>query len=122
MSERITFGFRVLDTRVIDFEKFDGRLLRYVHAHEKSFLACFSCGGCTATCSAGNLIEFNVRRIGLLLRRGETEGLEKEIDKCMLCGKCQLVCPRGVNLRNVIMLIKKGITIYKNGKLEGQHV
>jgi heterodisulfide reductase subunit C len=104
-----------MDSRAIDFEKFDGRLLRYVLDHEKSFMVCLSCGGCTATCSAGNLIEFNVRRIGLLLRRGETGGLEKEIDKCMLCGKCQLVCPRGINLRNVIMLIKKGIVKFKNG-------
>jgi heterodisulfide reductase subunit C len=112
------FGFRVLETRVIDLENFDGRLLRYVHRHEKSFITCLSCGGCTATCSAGNLIEFNVRRIGLLLRRGETEGLEQEIDKCMLCGKCQLVCPRGINLRNVIMLIKKGIVKFKNGTPE----
>jgi heterodisulfide reductase subunit C len=44
-----------------------------------------------------------------MLRRGETVELESEIKKCMLCGKCQLVCPRGINLRNVIMLIKKSV-------------
>jgi len=122
MSAKNKFGYTVLDTRVIDFEKFDGRLLQYVHRHEKSFIVCLSCGGCTATCSAGNLIEFNVRRMGLLLKRGETEGLEKEINKCMLCGKCQLVCPRGINLRNVIMLIKKGIVIFRNEVPEQQYV
>ena len=103
-----------MDTRTIDLEKFDGRLLHYVHSHEKSFITCLSCGGCTATYSAGNLIEFNVRRIGLLLRRGETEGLEKEIDKCMLCGKCTLVCPRGVNTRNVIFLAKQAFKKFDN--------
>jgi heterodisulfide reductase subunit C len=25
--------------------------------------------------------------------------------KCMLCGKCQLVCPRGVSLRNLVLTI-----------------
>jgi heterodisulfide reductase subunit C len=27
----------------------------------------------------------------------------------MFCGKCQLVCPRGVNLRNVILTINRAI-------------
>ena len=111
------FGFTISETRTIDYERFDGRLLNYVLENEPSFLVCLSCGGCTATCSAGNLIEFNIRKINLLLRRGEYEGLSKEIDKCMLCGKCSLVCPRDINIRNVVMLIKKGIAIYKNEKL-----
>jgi Fe-S oxidoreductase len=51
--------------------------------------------------------------MNLLLRRGETAELETEIQKCMLCGKCMLVCPRGINIRNVIMLIKKSIPKYK---------
>ena len=34
----------------------------------------------------------------------------------MLCGKCQLVCPRGVNTRNVILLIKKGISQIKQSE------
>ena len=112
------FGFDIIETRTIDFEQFDGRLLKYINKHEKSFNVCLSCGGCTATCSAGNLIEFNVRKMNLLIRRGEIEGLEIEINKCMLCGKCMLVCPRGINLRNVIMLIKKGIVKLKSGTLD----
>lgn len=116
------FGFSILETRAIDLDQFDGRLLKYVCKHEKSFNVCLSCGGCTATCSAGNLIEFNVRRMNLLIRRGETEGLKKEIDKCMLCGKCMLVCPRGINIRNVIMLIKKGITVLEKEKRQSVYV
>jgi heterodisulfide reductase subunit C len=107
------FGFSIQETRTIDFEQFDGRLLKYVLEHEPSFRVCLSCGGCTATCSAGNLIDFNVRKMNILIRRGETEGLEKEINKCMLCGKCMLVCPRGINIRNVVMLIKKGIVKFR---------
>jgi heterodisulfide reductase subunit C len=42
-----------------------------------------------------------------MLRRGETDKLSTEIDKCMFCGKCTLVCPRDVNIRNVVLLIKK---------------
>ncbi|MFO7669696.1 MAG: 4Fe-4S dicluster domain-containing protein [Bacteroidales bacterium] len=97
-------------SRQIDFGNFDDRLLVYVLEHEPSFLTCLSCGGCTATCSAGNLVSFNVRKIGLSLRRGETQTLSDEIQKCMFCGKCTMVCPRDINIRNVILLIKKRIS------------
>lgn len=107
------FGFTVIKQRTIDYDQFDGRLLNEILEKEPSFKVCLSCGGCTATCSAGDLVSFNVRRMNLMLRRGETAELESEIQKCMLCGKCQLVCPRGINLRNVIMLIKKNVVKYK---------
>jgi heterodisulfide reductase subunit C len=101
-------------SRQIDFEHFDTRILSYVLQFEPSFLTCLSCGGCTSTCSAGNLTNFNVRRIGLSLRRGEFESLSEEIQKCFFCGKCTLVCPRDINIRNVILLIKKRIAVLKN--------
>lgn len=103
------FGFQLMEPRSIDFDQFDDRLLREVLEKEPSFKTCLSCGGCTATCNAGTLIDFNIRKMNLLIRRGELTGLSREIDKCMLCGKCMLVCPRGINIRNVIMLIKKEI-------------
>lgn len=97
-------------SRQIDYNNFDNRVIEYVLCHEPSFLTCISCGGCTATCSAGNLTNFNVRRIGLMLRRGNIEELSLEIEKCMFCGKCMLVCPRDINIRNVVLLIKKRIS------------
>lgn len=42
-----------------------------------------------------------------MFRRGNTEGLAEELRKCMLCGKCVLVCPRGVNLRQLIINMRK---------------
>ena len=103
-------------SRQIDYDNFDNRILQYVLENESSFLTCISCGGCTATCSAGNLVNFNVRKIGLTLRRGEIDTLTKEIEKCMFCGKCTLVCPRDINIRNVILLIKKRISQLKYEK------
>ena len=108
------FGFTLIESRTIDFDTFNNRVLNYVLTNEPSFLTCLSCGGCTATCSAGNLIDFNIRKMNLLLRRGETERLSHEIDKCMLCGKCTLVCPRDINIRNVVMLIKKAVVKFQN--------
>ncbi|MCW3789459.1 4Fe-4S dicluster domain-containing protein [Plebeiibacterium sediminum] len=101
-------------SRQIDFDKFDNRILDYVLEREESFLTCMSCGGCTATCSAGNLTSFNIRKIGLSLRRGNVKDLSEEIEKCMFCGKCTLVCPRDINIRNVVLLIKKRIAQLKS--------
>ncbi len=103
------FGFEIANDRQIDYDTHNHRILNFILESEPSFMACLSCGGCTATCSAGNLIDFNIRRLNLLLRLGEIGDLEKEINKCMLCGKCILVCPRGINTRNVILKIKEAV-------------
>ncbi len=105
------FGFKINKDRQIDFDQNNYHILEYVLKNEPSFNGCISCGGCTATCSAGNLIDFNIRKLNVLLRRGETNELEREINKCMLCGKCILVCPRGINTRNVILKIKEAISL-----------
>ena len=68
---------------------------------------CIGCGACTALCTAGNLTSFNFRKVHTLVRRGEYQGAYEEMNKCMLCGKCRLVCPRGINTRGVVMLIKR---------------
>jgi heterodisulfide reductase subunit C len=47
-----------------------------------------------------------------LVRRGEYAGAYREMSKCMLCGKCRLVCPRGINTRGVVMLIKRKLGDY----------
>ena len=68
---------------------------------------CIGCGACTAICTAGNLTQFNFRKVHTLVRRGEYRGAYEEMNKCMLCGKCRLVCPRGINTRGVVLLIKR---------------
>ena len=104
-----SFGFTTTQSRLIDYEKVNMKLIHYIIENEPSFRTCISCGACTATCSAGNITRFNIRRLYIQIRLGEYEIIKQEIDKCMLCGKCMLVCPRGINTRNVIMLIKKGL-------------
>ena len=72
---------------------------------------CIACGSCTATCTAGNLTKFNVRKLQTLVRRGEYAGVRKELEKCMLCGKCRLVCPRGINIRGLVQKLKKELPV-----------
>jgi heterodisulfide reductase subunit C len=105
----INWGFQIQKDRQIDFDQNNRNIAAEVVVIEPSINLCISCGTCSATCSAGQFTDFSLRRIILLVKRGELEGLGTEISKCMLCGKCQLACPRGVNTRNVILQISKAL-------------
>lgn len=96
------FGFTLLKGRQIDYEANDKRVAEYIYSHEPSFWLCIECGCCSATCTAGNFTRFSLREMNILMKRGENDKVRENLRKCMLCGKCTLVCPRGVNTRNII--------------------
>jgi heterodisulfide reductase subunit C len=106
------FGFTISKGRQIDFDANDRRIVEFVLEKEPSFRLCIACGGCAATCTAGNFTSFSLREINILINRGENEMPRENIKKCMLCGKCSLVCPRGVNTRNVLFLVKHAYQKY----------
>jgi len=110
------FGYRISVTRSIDMDIADLSVADRVLGLEHTFRLCISCGGCTSTCTAGNFTEFNIRKINLLLRRGQLQTLTKELENCMFCGKCYLACPHGVNTRNVILLMKEQLQEWKQIK------
>lgn len=103
------FGYIINPDRQIDFDRNDTRLRNHIVKVEPSVLSCISCGSCTATCSSGNFISFNIRRTHISIMRGERKNIRQELEKCMLCGKCQLVCPRGVNIRNLILVMHSSL-------------
>lgn len=107
-----SFGYTVTRDRQIDFDTNTQDICKIVAKAEPTLNLCISCGSCAATCTAGQFTDFSLRRIILLLRRGETKDLNKEVSKCMLCGKCQLVCPRNVSTRNLIVQISRAL--YEN--------
>jgi heterodisulfide reductase subunit C len=103
----IDFGYQINSDRQIDYNKNDRRIVDFIIKNEPTFKICISCGTCAATCSAGSFTDFNIRKLFTLIKRGEYSEARKDINKCMLCGKCILVCPRAVNTRNLILTIQK---------------
>ena len=103
------FGYTVQVDASIDYDHNDRRVARFLEENEPSINLCIGCGSCTATCSTGQFTSFNIRRLHTFTRRGEIRNLKQELQKCMFCGKCQLICPRGVNLRNVIIILNRAI-------------
>ena len=103
----INWGYSINQPRVVNLDTNDSSLTRDLLRMMPQILGCIGCGGCTATCTAGRLApDFNFRRVHTLIRRGEYKGAYEQIAKCMMCGKCRLVCPRGINTRGMAMLIK----------------
>jgi heterodisulfide reductase subunit C len=101
------FGYTISKGRQIDFESNDRSIAEYILGEEPSFRLCIECGGCSATCTTGSMTKFSLREINILIKRGENDNLFKTLKKCMLCGKCTLVCPRGVNTRNIVVLARQ---------------
>ena len=104
------FGYVISKIRQIDYDSNDRSIAGYILLHEPSLKACIECGGCSATCSSANFTRFSLREVNILLKRGENDLVRDELRKCMLCGKCTLVCPRGVNTRNVILLAREAFS------------
>ncbi len=111
------FGFGINPSRLINYDSSDRKVRGYVTLKEPSFKLCFACGGCTASCTAGQHTTFNLRRMNNLIRRGEIASLREEVTRCMLCGKCLLVCPRGVNTRNVVAVASEAIRKFERNEL-----
>jgi heterodisulfide reductase subunit C len=105
------FGYTINRDRQIDYDRNDKSVRDHLLQKGPSLKVCLSCGSCSATCSAGHFTDFNIRRMLGMILRGEVSGIRTEIEKCMLCGKCQLVCPRGVNLRNLILKIHQILVV-----------
>jgi heterodisulfide reductase subunit C len=111
------FGFTINQSRLINYDTSDRKVRDYITRKEPSFKLCFACGGCTAACTAGQYTTFNLRRMNTYIRRGEITPLREEVTRCMLCGKCLLVCPRGVNTRNVVAVASEAIRKLERNEL-----
>lgn len=107
------WGYSINTPRAIDMDKNDMMASKVILSKMPSLQTCIACGGCTATCTAGALTSFNFRKVHTLVRRGEYNDAYEQMSKCMLCGKCRLSCPRGINTRAVVLLIKKELGEYR---------
>jgi len=102
----VNFGFQINQGRTINLDM-DRAPLKQLEEAVTSFRRCIRCGACSATCSAAQFTEFNIRKIHTTFRSGMYKEVAEALNPCMLCGKCTLVCPRGVNLRSLVVNMRK---------------
>ncbi len=103
----IKFGFSDAVARNMDLNLPVPKVVDELFLKEPSLKSCISCGNCAAMCSAGYFVDLQFYRLNLMLKRGLIADMKQKAQNCMLCGKCQLTCPRGVNIRNGILLMSE---------------
>ena len=99
------FGFTLAKSSTLDLGKVDEESFERLCRLESGALVCIGCGSCSASCPSANLSGMSMRKVLLALRRGQD--VRGMLECCMLCGKCTMVCPRGINTRNLILSICK---------------
>ena len=65
----INFGYTISKPRAIDIDRNNLRKSDEILREMPELQACIGCGACTAVCTAGNLTEFNFRKVHTLVRR-----------------------------------------------------
>ena len=75
----INFGYTISKPRAIDIDRNNLRKSDEILHEMPELQACIGCGACTAVCTAGNLTEFNFRKVHTLVRRGEYQGAYEEM-------------------------------------------
>ena len=99
------FGFGLTPSSAIELDALDNGLFEKLCSIEPGARTCIACGSCSATCTASGYSGMSVRKLLLDLQRGRNQEVEQMLSHCMLCGKCTMVCPRGINTRRVILAI-----------------
>jgi len=108
------FGFNLSPSSAIDLDKVDMTLYHELEKREPGVRICMGCGACSATCTAAPFSGMSLRKVILAIQRDKFRDTEKMLSNCMLCGKCTMVCPRGINTRHLILELCR---VY--GKKEG---
>ena len=89
------FGFSIAKTRSVKLSDTDMSKYQQLLELVPSFKRCISCGGCTASCSARQFTDFNIRKTHCYFRRGQYDKLEEELQKCMLMISDRRLTPLG---------------------------
>ncbi|MEM2522705.1 MAG: (Fe-S)-binding protein [Candidatus Bathyarchaeia archaeon] len=81
----------------------------------KEIWNCIQCGICTGACPLSPLRSQNPRKIVAMIREGLKNNVLGAVDPCFLCGQCQMLCPKGVKLKEVLLKLRE--LNFKSGKV-----
>ena len=108
------FGYQINPSSAVNLDTVDRRRYDALVKLEPDALICMGCGSCSATCTASPFSGMSVRKVILGLQRGADKEVDRMLSACMLCGKCTMVCPRGINTRHLILTLCR---LDKNGEV-----
>ena len=105
------FGYTISPSSRIDLDKVEPEKFATLASVEPDVLKCIACGSCTSSCSAGKYVRTSLRSAILSIQNGKESDALQLLQGCLLCGKCSMICPRGINTRHVILIV---LTLYQD--------
>jgi heterodisulfide reductase subunit C len=112
------FGFKLSPSSAVNLDRVDLSLYERLLTLEPDAKICMACGSCSASCTAAPFTGMSVRKVLLAIQRGKEKEAAAMLSGCMLCGKCTMVCPRGINTRYLILSLCRiyGVETEEAGK------
>ena len=108
------FGYQINPSSAVNLDQVDRRRYDALVRLSHDAATCMGCGSCSATCTSSAWSGMSVRKVLLGLQRGRDAEVNRMLSACMLCGKCTMVCPRGINTRQLILTLCR---LDKNGEV-----
>ena len=113
----VDFGFGLVPSSRINLDLFDKARYEELASVEPDVRKCMSCGSCTAVCTPGETSAHrrpvskysatSLREAIECIHNGQPDKALGMLKSCQFCGKCTMVCPRGINTRHLILSINK---------------
>lgn len=111
-----------IQRNVITSEKIHSKFLdEIIKAGGEKILLCIQCGTCTGSCPSGRRTAYRTRQVIRKALMGLKDDVlsGKDIWLCSTCYTCQERCPRGIEVTNVIILLRN--LAVRNGYMLSSH-
>ncbi len=86
-----------------------------------TLMLCFQCGTCTGSCPSGRLTAYKTRKLIRKAQLGLKEDVLNSPDlwMCTTCYQCMERCPRGVEIVDIITILRNKAV--SHGIMSGEH-
>jgi heterodisulfide reductase subunit D len=113
-----------MGTRLLDAASFDPALAERVTPEWEELFSCMQCGTCSSSCPTAYAMDYTPRQLWQMMRLGmEEEVLNSQTFwLCTACKSCQVRCPRGISLTDVMLALKEYATREKVGVPRGMQM
>jgi heterodisulfide reductase subunit D len=113
-----------MGTRFLDADSFDPALAERVTPEWEELFSCMQCGTCSSSCPTAYAMDYTPRQLWQMMRLGmEEEVLNSQTFwLCTACKSCQVRCPRGISLTDVMLALKEYATRKEVGVPRGMQM
>jgi len=101
-----------MGTEVLDLTTLDRTLARQVTPEWEQLLSCIQCGTCSASCPTAFAMDYTPRQLWQMVRLGMKEDVlaSRTFWLCTTCKSCQVRCPRGIPITDMMIALKEYAT------------